>query len=366
MKKRGGDIIFIAVFFALIAAVGASYLLLPAKTVSESENRTLAKAPAFSLRALTSNRFTTDLEEYINDHMPARDELILVKNTTDIAMMKRENNGAVIGEDGYIFARNEAYTKNVPKTITALNNFVNEGFNVTAAVIPSSAEIYADKLPANAAFADEAAAINDIYSELSADTVDLVSPLKSGGDGLYFKTDHHLTVRGAAIVYDTLAAALGWSDAAEAKSCVKTVSGFKGAYYRKYPNLITDAEDFAYYDVSDYEVQIGDDFYDDMIDEAKLDTYDKYAALLYGNNPLVIIRNPNNTSGKKIAVFRDSYFNMLAPLIAENYSEIHVIDLRSFDESAVDYMRENGLEDALVLYSLSQLQTDGGLALLDD
>lgn len=368
MKRKKSDICFVTVFFAVLVSAAAAFFILPEKEFSDTENRSLAKAPSFSVKSLAENRFTSELESYLNDHMVLRDRMILLKNTADILTFDTENNDAIIGKDGFIFARNSAYTQNVPKVIEAVNSFAAEGFNVTMGIIPSSAEIYPDKLPKNSGTADEARAVREIYSRLDVTAADIVTALKdaSSDTGLYFRTDHHLTADGAGVLYNALAPVMDWKDIDDKGAYIRTVSGFKGAYYRKFPNLLTQPEDFTFYDFPGLDAEINGVHYDTLTDEEKLSSFDKYAALVYGNNPLVIIRNPECHNGRRIAVFRDSYFNMLAPLAAQNYEEMYLIDLRSFTELPSEYLRGEGIDDVLILYSLSQLQADGGLALLDD
>ena len=65
---------FISAFFAVfLAGFLIFHLVLPDKTHSETENRTLAQFPAFSWEALKSGSFTKDLEEYFADQFPLRD-----------------------------------------------------------------------------------------------------------------------------------------------------------------------------------------------------------------------------------------------------------------------------------------------------
>ena len=367
MQKKLSDIIFTVVFFTIILAVSISFLVMPKAEMSEIENRTLAKLPSFSWASFTDNSFNSSLEQYINDHMIFKDQFILTKNTADILMLDSENNDAIIGEDGFIFARNQKNTSNIPKSINAVNYFAEQGFNIYMGIIPSSAEIYKDKLPAFNDLVDESKEIKSIYDSLNVKTIDIVSALKnSNNENLYFKTDHHLTTDGIDVLYDTIGSELGWEEIPEKDTYKKSVNGFRGAYYRKFPNFLTDPEPFVYYDIDGYELNIGNNTYNSLVDNSKLDTFDKYASMLHGNNALSVVKNPNADNGKKILVLKDSYFNMLAPLAAYNYQEMHIVDLRFFMGDCISYMKENNISDVLILYSLAQMQENGGLALLDD
>lgn len=102
----------------------------------------------------------------------------------------------------------------------------------------------------------------------------------------------------------------------------------------------------------------------ELYDESFLEKKDKYSMFLGGNQPLCIIKNPE-AAGGKLLVIRDSYCDSLAPFLALDYQEIHLIDLRYYKVSPSVYIRENGIDQALVLYSAANFASDINLFLLD-
>ena len=62
-----------------------------------------------------------------------------------------------------------------------------------------------------------------------------------------------------------------------------------------------------------------------------LDESDKYLTFLDGNHSLVTIKTGN--PGGKLLLIKDSFAHCAAPFLAENFSEIYMIDLRYFKES---------------------------------
>ena len=74
--------------------------------------------------------------------------------------------------------------------------------------------------------------------------------------------------------------------------------------------------------------------------------------------------NPAITDGSKLLLIRDSYSDSLAPFLAQRFSEVHLVDLRYYHTSVADYMAEQGIDTAVVLYSVSNFITDRNLIYL--
>ena len=74
-----------------------------------------------------------------------------------------------------------------------------------------------------------------------------------------------------------------------------------------------------------------------------------------------IINNKNLKNGKKILVIKDSFANSLVPFLTQNFEEVHIIDLRSFNIKISNYMEENDFDNILVLYNFINLATDSDI-----
>ncbi|MGE5454057.1 MAG: DHHW family protein, partial [Methylocystaceae bacterium] len=79
-----------------------------------------------------------------------------------------------------------------------------------------------------------------------------------------------------------------------------------------------------------------------------LNTEYKYAVFLGGDHPLGRITT-SVTNGKKIAVIKDSYGNAFIPFLLPHYQEIFVIDPRHYKEDLGKLVRDNGIQELLVL-----------------
>ena len=101
-----------------------------------------------------------------------------------------------------------------------------------------------------------------------------------------------------------------------------------------------------------------------LYDRSYLEHKDKYSSFLGGNQPLCVLENPAITDGSKLLLIRDSYSDSLAPFLAQRFSEVHLVDLRYYHTSVADYMAEQGIDTAVVLYSVSNFLTDRNLIYL--
>lgn len=61
---------------------------------------------------------------------------------------------------------------------------------------------------------------------------------------------------------------------------------------------------------------------------------------------------PGSGPSGKLLLIKDSYGNTFSPFPVEDYAEVHVLDLRFFKGNVVEYAKENGITDTLVLYGV--------------
>ena len=97
-----------------------------------------------------------------------------------------------------------------------------------------------------------------------------------------------------------------------------------------------------------------------LYDTSFLSVKDKYSMFLGGNQSLGVVKTPN-TDKPKLLIIRDSYADSLVPFLTPHFSEIHLIDLRYYKLSIADYIQQNGIDQALVLYSVPNFVTDSNL-----
>jgi hypothetical protein len=84
-----------------------------------------------------------------------------------------------------------------------------------------------------------------------------------------------------------------------------------------------------------------------------------YAAHLYGDNPLTVVRNNRAPNNKKILLVKDSFSLCVAPFLSAGIENLDLLDLRHFDGSIKSYVRENKPDIVIVIYYPRDLQEDG-------
>ena len=87
-----------------------------------------------------------------------------------------------------------------------------------------------------------------------------------------------------------------------------------------------------------------------------------------GNTPLEIVKT-GKTNAPKILVLRDSYFDSVTPYMQNDFSEIHIMDLRYYktqamQQSVSDYIKQNDIDEVLICYSVVTFGTDTNVFLL--
>ena len=353
--------IFLTVLFSLfIGGILVGSFLLPDKEFSELENRYLAKPPKLSVENLETGKFMEDAEDYVNDHIIGRDFWVALKAWSERLSGKQENNGVYFGKEDTLLNRLDEPDPDVLQEYAGYVNALVDNVDVPVyfGIIPSSSEIWSDRLPKGAPTADEKAIIDTLYDTVQTYTIDLYSALESHKDEeIYYRTDHHWTSLGAYYGYTALMEAMGMEALPLDESAKVTVSdSFYGTIFST-SGVRWVAPDHIDRYISGDGVQVTS-YFDSTPTEGSLyvDSYlskkDKYSSFLGGNQPLCVIQT-QHTDAPKVLVIRDSYTDSLAPFLTQNFSEIHLFDPRMNLNSVKAYVEENQIDQVVVLYSIS-------------
>jgi len=370
-RQKISSLIQVILFLAFIGGFFIINLLTPDRTFSEAENRMLEQAPKFSLDSLFSGKFTTSFETYITDQFAGRDGWIGLKSFVELALQKKENNGVYLGENGTLLTRFEKPDqKRLETNIGAVSKFAGGiGVPVYFSLIPSSTEIWADKLPKNAPSVDQHELIKDLYLRSGANNVDTYSALYEHRDEyIYFRTDHHWTPLGAYYGYRAFAEAMGFKPSSLDSFTPNTViENFYGTTYSSSgirsvepDKIVIFVEDYEGLSITNYTTGSAEEGV--LYDYSRLETKDKYSMFFGGNTPLLQIKTGHE--GPKLLIIRDSYADAFIPFLFEHFSEIHAIDLRYNKSSVRDYIAEHGIDEVLISYGLSNFVSDANVFLL--
>lgn len=171
----------------------------------------------------------------------------------------------------------------------------------------------------------------------------------------YYKTDVHWRQEKITDVAAKLAEAMGVSLTAEYETR-QAKADFVGAYGRQ-SDLEMEAEPLNYlyntlFDsckVTDYETNSEMPIYD--LTKAESEKGEGYDMFLGGSKSLITVENPNSATNRELVIFRDSFGSSIAPLFAEAYSKITLVDIRYLPSEMVARFVTFDNQDVLFLYS---------------
>lgn len=153
-RNRAVDLIFLLIISLLLAGFGIAIFLLPQESFSEQENRALQTMPEISLKALTDNRFSADIADFYADQFPARTAFVGLKTLSEISALRMENNGVLIGKNGYLIKRleyGEDGYENIRGNLHAVSDFTrsmaDRNIPVTLAIAPRGIDVLTAYLP---------------------------------------------------------------------------------------------------------------------------------------------------------------------------------------------------------------------------
>ena len=371
--------LFLTVLFCgFLGVMVTANALTPDREFSQVENRPLAQRPALSLQSLVSGDFMSDYETYVTDQFPGRDGWTAAKAYAEKLVGKQENNGVYFCADSTLISRFDAPDeKRVANNAKYVAQFAEKaGVPVTFGLIPTQAYVWADKLPQGAPNYDQRTVYADVAGALP-DTITLVDSLWTAlpdhkDEGIFYRTDHHWTSLGAYYGYTAVMEALGLGDEVLPLSTYQktTVSDeFYGTVFSSSGVRWVEPDEMDVY-VPEEGITVTSRTYDasgkiteeprQLYDESFLEKKDKYSMFLGGQQALGIVKT-GNADKPKLLIIRDSYSDSLVPFLTPHFSEIHLIDPRYYKLSASQYIADNGIDQALVLYSVPNFVTDANL-----
>ena len=361
------------IFLAFIGAFFILNLVLPDRQFSEQENRYLQMRPEFSFKSLFSGDYTSKFETYTTDQFTFRDEWITLKAASELALGKQENNDVHLCENGTLiegFKRPENSV--LDSNMSALNSLVgNTDAKVYFALIPDKSDLYASLLPKNAPNDSEKEVIDYCYGQSNATNVDMYSALSAHTDEyIFYRTDHHWTSLGAYYGLSALAESMGLPcPALDSYTDRHVVS-------EEFYGTTWSSSGFSWVDPDTMEIFVnapeglkvtrypqGSPVEGKLYDFSFLEKKDKYSMFMGGNCPMHVIETGNEDK-PSLLILRDSYTDSLIPFLLDDFSEIHVLDLRYYRASLKAYIEQNDFDNVLVCYSVSNFCSDSNISLL--
>ena len=368
----------VVLFFLFIFSFMVMDEMWPKRAESELERRQLAQFPAFSFSSLVRNEWTADYDEYTKDQVMLRDTWLKAQSLTEsLLFQKQEIGGAVIGENDALFTKMFDLTDNEEKLLNRNQILVQQFIEkfpgkATLMIAPSASVIYEDQLPANIPMLDENAYLDELFAAVGQENVlDLRDTFTQARDEyIFYNTDHHWTSYGAYLAYQQFCQANGLAPMQVTQDDFTTVPGFYGTTYSKALYWKSEPDTLSYLDLPNAmtvwnvspTMELTENFTATMYDKAKLETGDKYAMFLYGNNGYSTIEGSGEGS---ILVVKDSFANSFVPFLTENYARIGVIDPRGFGLSVSEFAQKEGYDQVLLLFNFETFKENSSLTCLN-
>ncbi|MCM1193681.1 MAG: hypothetical protein NC123_17740 [Butyrivibrio sp.] len=330
-------------------------LLKAPNDVSDSERRPLAKMPAFSVSSVLSGKFMQDFESFCMDQFPLRNGFRTLKSVAARYLFGQRDVGGIYTARGYVsrleYPMDSASLENAAARFRRIYDkyLAGRDVNIYLSVIPDKNYFLAEQngYPAM----DYEAFVSCLREQTDyMEYIDIFDCLELSD---YYKTDTHWRQEKITGVAEKLAEEMGISLSGQ-YSFTLLENPFYGVYYGQ-SALPLPAEQIYYLEsdildsceVYDYETKEEIPVYD----MEKAWGKDPYEMFLSGSKSLLTIRNPAKAADRRLIVFRDSFGSSIAPLLAEGYGEVTLIDIRYLSGELLGNFVEFDNSDVLFLYS---------------
>ena len=348
--------VFVIVFSMILFAVPVLFLLMPKQQYSAAERRKLKTVPAITTESILDKSYMQSLEEYFLDHFPFREQLRRIKAYyADDILQQKENNGNYVaggyaGKLEYPLRESEV-TKAADRMMSLKQQYFPDA-RTYYAIVPDKNYYQA------AAYGYPSMDYNRLEEILQKKLTDMsqISLWDTLTIEDYYRTDTHWRQERLQTVVDRIGEQMDFS-LDMGNMSVQSVYPFYGVYYGQ--SALPLQPDTMYYCTSEaidkvqvwnIETQSTDDEYHPQIadSDGPADLYDLY---LGGASPVQVLTSPLAQTDRKLIIFRDSFGSSLAPLLAEVYHEIILIDTRYISASRLGEYVDFADADVLFLYN---------------
>ena len=363
----------LTIVFFLILAVGFVGTLLNLGTdFSFAERRVLAEFPKADSFSLSHWTWDDDIENYLSDHLPARDVLTGIGAYMRLCAGTERLDDIYVTRTGQLVESPVEYSRenlaSLEKNLKRLDRLASdEGMKMTVLVPPSAGFAAREDLPASLRplYRDDAL-LDEIsgYPELVA--VDLTDALCEGKGNRFYRTDNHWNADGAYAAYVRCLESLGKTPVPAEAIEYESDPDFHGSTLSRSALWLTPHETIRY-PIPDcaYEVQIEKEpVRSDLYFREALSSHDPYAVFFNGNYGTVRLTNLSPGGEGVLLIVKDSFANSLVPLLLPHYKTVIMIDPRFFRGSVHELIVSEGVDGLLCVCSLKTLVTDAKLRAL--
>lgn len=354
MEKLKNRIVIITMA-AFLLLVSVACWLKGSDEYSNAERRYLKQFPELTLNTVMSGKFMSEFETYTQDQFPGRDALRGLKSGVALSVFANKDNNDLYLVDGYIGKLEYPYKPEAIEHATGVFQGISDKYledtncNVYYAIIPDKGNFLAEEngyLSMDYALLEE-----DFCAGMEGMTyIDLYEVMELDD---FYKTDTHWRQEELTDIANAIATAMGKELTAEYELCALD-NPFYGVYYGQLA-LPLQGETLYYLNNSELEQCYVYDYTNmletEVYDMEKAMGPDPYEIYLSGPLSLITIENPSADTDAELIIFRDSFGSSIAPLFAEDYAKITLVDIRYIYNGVLGNYIEFENQDVLFLYS---------------
>ena len=361
MKNKTSKLL-ISIFIIFVFAGSLLYIFLPKNEFSQTEKRYLAEFPELSFQTLKDGSFEEEFEKFLADQTPFRSFFVAVNSYFELLKGNNGSAGVYLGKDGWLIEKPFDRENNFYKNLSRINDF-SKSISIPAYIVlvPSKGSIYSEFLPKNHLNYYDKDYIDSVQfkaPEINNINIFDVFNNKKNNSSLYYKTDHHWTSEGAFIAYQAICKSLSIVPVPESQYSKEITNGFYGTSYSTSlytltkPDVLTVMRSKITGGKAKVIIEDGSkpEEYNNMFFDDALKTADKYVVFLNGNHGLERIITGNE--GGKLLLIKDSFAHCITPFLAENFSEIILIDLRYYKKPVSSLIEDESPSQIMFLYGI--------------
>jgi len=372
MKERIIQISFISVFILIISVMGI-LTIINDNELSTKEGRRLETFKAPTLKSVLDTTYFNSLTNAYADQMAFREDLIKMYYLLNL---QRYTGDVVKGENNELFLSPQII-QNETKYLNNLANITNNSVNkVAKEVTDAGSKFIFLSIPRKDVMMEEylpdtyikgtemyLKSIETLKENVSDDVVlvDAYNILKDKVEKPFYKTDHHMNIRGAYLVFEWLIAYVN----KVGNSSIKigkleeeykiTSQAINGAFNRKIGQSVKAGEEELNLTYIGSPVTYTRYEEGKKADIAVLGDKNTYASAYMGDDMAETVIDTSNDDAPNILFVGSSYTNILEALSVYKFNKMVSIDYRHnrTGKSIADYVKEHDIDYTVFICSQS-------------
>lgn len=371
-------------FLLILFGLAVGFWIVPDRSFSAEENRSLATLPSFSGDRLLSGAYGEDWNDYYADQFPMRDFWVGQKGIAELLLGRGENDGILLGDNGQLARRlfdvkcadgsvlddtdtfDRAHVKKSVEGINRLASTLDIPFSLL--LTGRTVDIAGSSFSYPSAPSEEL--LKTIQHGLSSDvqtieTVPMLRECYENGEYVYYKTDHHWTTRGAYYAYCEVMRTFGMENEIIPEDCFtkETVSErFFGTLWSAGGMKFVEPDTVEIWHADNenaFEILADGRPLDGFYSMEKLDGKDHYSVFLDGVHDVVTVRKTDEADRPVLLLLKDSFANSLSPFLAQHF-DLVLLNLSSSKNDYTDvtyYAQKYGADRLMLVYTVENIIT---------